>query len=120
VGLKKGSMKKIVLNLSLLIFLTGCAESMALLGPATSMGGGNLMQSSITSAVGYGVKKETGKSPIEHAVNYLEKHNPENKKEKCVNFLESTSNEFCMVVKKRVSEIHSSIVEKSKIKFLDK
>ena len=59
--------------------LTSCAESVALLGPATSLGGGNMMQSAITSSVSYGIKKETGKSPIEHAMNYVEKHNPEKK-----------------------------------------
>ncbi len=113
-------MKRFFVNLSFLAMLTSCAESVALLGPATSLGSGNMMQSAITSSVTYGIKKETGKSPVEHAMNYIEKHNPEKKKVRCVSFLESTSNEFCTVIKNRFAEIQSSIIENSKIKFLDK
>ena len=113
-------MKRFFINLSFLAMLTSCAESVALLGPATSLGSGNMMQSAVTSSVTYGIKKETGKSPVEHAINYIEKHNPEKKKVRCVSFLESTSNEFCTVIKNRVAEIQSSIIENSKIKFLDK
>ena len=77
-------MKKIITSLLLALFVTGCAETMALLGPAsTSLGGGNLAQSAVSTAVNYGVKKQTGKSPIEHALAYAEKHNPERKKVKC-------------------------------------
>ncbi len=75
-------MKKILSLLSFLILLSGCAESLALLGPAstTSLTGGNVIQSATTSALSYGVKKKTGKSPVEHVMAYAEKHNPEKKK----------------------------------------
>ena len=54
---------------------------MALLGPAsTAVGGGNVMQSSLSAAVSYGVEKKTGKSPIEHVAAYAEKNNPDRKK----------------------------------------
>ena len=62
-------MRKILLSISTLILLTGCAETVAFLGPASSMaGGGNLARSSFTSVVDYGIKKSTGKSSIEHAI----------------------------------------------------
>ena len=65
-------MKKIFGFLITLFLLNGCAESMALLG--TSVGGfsnGKIAQSSLTSTVSYGVKKQTGKGPLEHAKDYV-------------------------------------------------
>ncbi len=104
----------------LIVFLTGCAETIALLGPAsTSIGGGNVAQSAFSSAVNYGVKKQTGKSAMEHAIAYAEKHNPDRKKVKCVNFLEITETEVCSLLKKRVSELRRKIDTNSKIKILD-
>ena len=113
-------MKKVLVSITLAMFLTGCAETMALLGPAsTSLGGGNIARSSFTSAVDYGIKKSTGKSSIEHAIGFAEKHNPEREKVKCVNFLEVTETEVCSILKKRVSELKSQINKRSKIKILD-
>ena len=113
-------MKKILISVTLTMFLTGCAETMAFLGPAsTAAGGGNIMRSSLTSAIDYGIKKSTGKSSIEHAINFADKHNPERKKVKCVNFLEVTETEVCSILKKRVTELKSRINKSSKIKTLD-
>ena len=94
--------------------LNGCAESVALLG--TSIGGasnGKILQSSLNSAISYGVKKQTGKAPLEHVKAYAEKVNPEKKKEPCVSFLEKTNSELCLILKKQL------ILTKSKIKYLD-
>tara|TARA_B100001057_G_scaffold37608_1_gene33973 strand:- start:85 stop:468 length:384 start_codon:yes stop_codon:yes gene_type:complete len=119
-------MKKIVSLLLLFTLTTGCAESLALLGPAsTSVTGGNVVQSSISSAVSYGLKKQTGKSPMEHAIAYAEKHNPEKKKSKCISFLESTESELCQILKKNISDtknkiIKHKIVKSSKIEDLAK
>ena len=76
-GFTKGSMKKIFSLLITLIILTGCAESIALLG--TSASNGKIVQSTFNSAVSYGIKKQTGKTPIEHAIAYAEEKNPEKK-----------------------------------------
>ena len=70
-------MKKILLLLSMIFLLNGCAESLALLG--TSASNGRIVQSSLNSAISYGVKKQTGKTPLEHAIAYAEKKNPEKK-----------------------------------------
>ena len=72
-------MKKIFGLILILFGLNSCAESLALLGPASSIGGGNVAQSTITSALSYGVKKQTGKTALEHAVNYVEKYNSKEK-----------------------------------------
>ena len=102
------------------MFLTSCAETVALLGPASSVaGGGNIARSTFTTALDYGIKKSTGKSSFEHAVGFAEKHNPDRKKTKCVNFLEVRETEACSMLKKRVSELRSKINTNSKIKILD-
>ena len=54
-----------------LILLTSCAESLALLGPtSTAVTGGNISQSPFSTAVNYGVKKQTGKGAMEHIITY--------------------------------------------------
>ncbi len=113
-------MKKVLISIILTMFLTSCAETVAFLGPASSAaGGGNIARSSFTSAIDYGIKKSTGKSSIEHAIGFAEKHNPDRKKVKCVNFLEVTETEVCSILKKRVAELKKQINKSSKIKILD-
>ena len=133
-------MKKVSGLLTVLLLLSGCAETMALLGPAsTSIGGGNVLRSSLSSAVSYGVKKQTGMSPTEHALAYAERINPEKTKEPCLSFVEKTNSEICAIVKKQLnltkskimnltrnkplkdltSSLQPSIDKKSKIKYLD-
>ena len=103
-------MNKILLLISLLFFLNGCAESIALLGTGSS--NGRIVQSSLNSAISYGVKKQTGKTPLEHAIAYADKINPERKKETCVSFIERTRSEFCTMVKKQISLTNAAVVEK--------
>ena len=121
-------MKKILSLLITLFALNGCANTLAFLGPAsTSVTGGNIAQSALSSAVSYGVKKQTGQSPSEHALAYVKKHNPENKKEKCIEFIDATNSETCAAVKenilktkKKLVEVKNSILDKSKIEDLAK
>ena len=57
-------MPKIFILLISSLLLVGCVESMALLGPASSIvGGGNVAQSTVSSAINYGVKKKNWKKP---------------------------------------------------------
>ena len=108
-------MKKFLGFLLGLILLTGCAESLALLGPtSTAVTGGNIAQSALSSAVNYGVKKQTGKSPMEHAIAYAEEMNPQKKKEPCLSFVEKTNSEICAIVKKQLKITKSKILKKSK------
>ena len=110
-------MKKIFGLLISLILLNGCAESVALLG--SSVGGvsnGKIIQSSLNSAVSYGVKQQTGKSPLEHAIAYAEEKNPEKKKEPCLSFLEKTNSEICAIVKKQLDLTKSKILNKRRNK----
>ena len=108
-------MKKFLGLLLGLILLTGCAESLALLGPtSTAVSGGNIAQSALSTAVNYGVKKQTGKSAMEHIMTYAEEMNPKKKKEPCLSFAEKTNSEICAIVKKRLKITKSKILEKSK------
>ena len=133
-------MKKIFGLLTTLLLLNGCAESVALLG--TSAGGassGKMLQSSLNTAISYGVKRQTGKGPLEHVVAYAEKVNPEKKKEPCLSFVKKTNSEICAIVKKQLdltklniinnkrdeslkdlaSSLQPNINKSSKIKYLD-
>ena len=114
-------MKKILGSLIAITFLSGCVESMALLGPAsTGAGSGRLAQSAVSSAVSLGVKKQTGKSPMEHAIAYAEKHNPEKKKSNCIAFMKSTESELCEAVKKNIIETKEYFINKNKIQVRSK
>ena len=106
-------MKKITGFIFILVFLTGCVESVALFSPMS--GSGNMAQSALSSSISYGVKKQTGKSPMEHAIAYAEKNNPEKKKSKCVSFIEGTNSEICEAVKKNILETKEYFVNKQKI-----
>ena len=92
-------MKKILGLLLGLIFLTGCAESLALLGPTstTAVTGGNIAQSALSSALNYGVKKQTGKSPMEHAITYAEEMNPSKKKEPAYHLQKKLIQKFALL-----------------------
>ena len=105
------NMKKILILLSTAFLLNGCAESLALLGTSTS--NGKILQSSLNSALSYGIKKHTGKTPFEHAIAYAEKQNPERKKETCISSFEITRSEFCTIVKKQIELKSTAMVEKT-------
>ena len=105
------NMKKILILLSTVFLLNGCAESLALLGTGTS--NGKILQSSLNSAVSYGVKKQTGKTHLEHVIAYVEEKNPERKKETCISSFEITRSEFCTIVKKQIKSKSIAMVEKT-------
>ena len=72
-------------------------------------------------------KKTNWKTPSQHALAYVQKHNPENKKEKCIEFIDATNTKTCAAVKENLSEtrkkivkIKNSILDKSKIENLAK
>ena len=110
-------MYKVFFLISIAFLLNGCAESVALLGG--SVGGvsnGKIIQSSLNSAISYGVKQQTGKSPLEHAIAYAEEKNPQKKKEPCLSFLEKTNSEICAIVKKQLDLTKSKILNKRRDK----
>ena len=110
-------MKKIFVLLTTMLLLNGCAESVALLGTsAGSASNGKILQSSLSSAISYGVKKQTGNTPLEHVVAYAEKVNPEKKKEPCLSFVKKTNSEVCAIVKKQLNLTKSKIINETRDK----
>ena len=116
-------------NLGLLLLLTllsGCFGSMAFLGSASttaaSGASGNIVRGAFTSTVSYGVKKQTGKLPIEHAISYAEEKNPDKnlvkKKEVCQSFTGNTNSKICAIVKKQLNITKSKILKTSRDKSL--
>jgi len=107
-------MIKIFGLLTALLLLNSCANSVALLG--TSVGGasnGKIVQSSLNSAISFGVKKQTGKTPLEHAIAYADKKSPEKKQDTCISFIEKTRSEFCTIMKKQMSLTNTVLSEKT-------
>ena len=85
-------MKKVFFLLLSLFLLNGCAETVALLGPVGGASNGKMLQSSLNSVINYGVKKQTGKSPLEHALAYAE---------------------FCTILNKQISLTNIAVKEKT-------
>ena len=142
-------MKKLSILVFTFLFLTGCYQSMALLGPATGTANGKVIQSSLQTAASYGIKKQTGKSPFEHVLAYTEQSDLENcrrenkQTKKCLNLNEKLLSAQSLVEQKDqiITEIkteskeviqekaksarelaisvQAAIIEKSKIKYLD-
>ena len=106
-------MKKILFLFPVLFLLNGCVESVALLGStAGGASSGRLIQSSLQSTISYGIKKQTGKTPLGHALAYAEKNNPDKKKETCISFIEKTRSEFCSIAKKKISTTNQIVKDK--------
>jgi len=131
-------MKKIFTLLTSTFLLVGCVESIALLGGGAV--NGKLAQSSLQTAGSYVVKKNTGKTPIKHALSYVDKKKKREQKKSCSSFTNEKDLEICLMAEQRliskqtkpkeekftdktsknfISSLKSSINEKSKIKYLD-
>jgi len=59
-------MRKLIGLLIPLFLLSGCFESSLVVGPAIGGAQGKLAQSSVSTALSYGIKVKTGKYPIQH------------------------------------------------------
>ena len=130
-------MTRILILLTSMLLLVGCVESMALIGGGATSG--KTVQASLNSAVNYGIKKTTGKTPIGHALNYVKKDKTPKKNKSCSAFDNEKDLKICLMVEKKISNhsklkkkkftnkpsmtltssLQSSIDEKSKIKYLD-
>ena len=131
-------MRKIFILLVSMLLLVGCVESVAVIG--TGAANGKVVQSSIQSGASYGLKKITGKTPLNHAVSYVKKNTNIEKKNSCSSFADKKDLELCLTVEKKIiskqikieekkssnkpskeftSSLQSSIDKKSKIKYLD-
>ena len=73
-------MRKVIFVVITTVFLNGCFQVLALVGPAaTGVASGNIYQSAISYSLSYGVKQATGKTIIENVID-LNKKSKGNKK----------------------------------------
>ena len=86
--------KKIYLLVLISIFLSGCIQSTALLGPGVTIATtGNIMQASLQYGANSAIKKETGKDPLTHLKSALEEERDDQKLNKKIrNFTQNTIN----------------------------
>ena len=84
--------KKIYLLVLISIFLSGCIQSTALLGPGVTIATtGNIMQAGLQYGANTAIKKETGKDAITHLKNVVdEEQDSKQLKRKIRNFTQNT------------------------------
>ena len=75
--------KKIVLYFCISLFLTGCYQSTAMVGPAITLAStGNVSQAGLAYITNKAVEKETGMSTTEYVSTILEEKNKRTKNKK--------------------------------------
>ena len=130
-------MKRIFILLTSMFLLVGCIESLAVIGSTTN---GKLIQSSLQSGISFGIKNKTGKTPLNHALDYVAQKKTAKEKNSCSTFTNKKDLEICLMLEKRtisnqakkknkeftekpsekpILHLRSSINNKSKIKYLD-
>ena len=133
-------MKNILILLGSMFLLVGCVESVAVLSTGAGAANGKLVQSSINTGISYGIKKQTGKSPMGHALAYNDKKKLKVINDSCSSFSNKKNLDFCKKLKERIAasqkdfkksessynskieitkSLQSSIDQKFKIKYLD-
>ena len=91
-------LKKIIAGLFLLLFLNGCVQTTALLGPVYTLAStGNIYQASLSYGSNHAVEKITGKSPTENVQSLVN-----NKKKKIEE--KEKQEEFFALVKSRIEK----------------
>ena len=84
--------KKIYLIVLISIFLSGCIQSTALLGPGVTIATtGNIMQAGLQYGANSAIKKETGKDALTHLKDAVEEEQDNQKLNKKIrNFTQNT------------------------------
>ena len=104
--------KKIIILFLSSIFLTGClAESMTLVSTGAGASQGRLIQSSFSSAASYGIKKTTGKFPIEHIINREKQRIAKKASEFEIKIIEGTKKQI-KTSKEKILPVKNSIEKK--------
>ena len=113
-------MRNLISLLLLGLFLSGCyTNSLVYVGPAaTAVVQGRAGESLISTSVNYVVKKQTGKSPIEHILTKQQIATYESKKKK-LNPCEKNV-EFCLSIKSRVEQMHQKFLSSNLQARIDK
>jgi hypothetical protein len=112
-------MRNLISLLLLGLFLSGCyTNSLVYVGPATGVVQGRTAETLISTSINYTVKKQTGKSPIEHVLTRQQIETYESKKKK-LNPCEKNV-EFCSSIKSRVEQMHQKFLSSNLQARIDK
>ena len=112
-------MRNLISLLLIGLFLSGCyTNSLVYVGPATGVIQGRTAETLVSTSVNYAVKKQTGKSPIEHILTKEQITTYESKKEQ-LNPCEKNV-EFCSSIKSRVEQMHQKFLSSNLQARIDK
>ena len=108
------AMRKLIALLISLFFLSGCFESTLVVGPVIGGAEGKLVQSSMTSALSYGIKQQTGKYPIQHIL--------KQKKDKAIKTVALIKEKALKIEEKTLAttnKIKHNLVKKPEVKLVE-
>jgi len=112
-------MRNLIGLLLLGLFLSGCyTNSLVYVGPATGVIQGRTVETLVSTSVNYAVKKQTGKSPIEHVLTREQITTYESKKKKLSSCEKNV--EFCSSIKSRVEQMHQKFLSSNLQARIDK
>ena len=112
-------MRNLIVLLLLGLFLSGCyTNSLVYVGPATGVIQGRTAETLVSTSVNYAVKKQTGKSPIEHVLTKEQITIYESKKKKLSPCGKNV--EFCSSIKSRVEQMHQKFLSSNLQARIDK
>ena len=102
-------MRKIIGLLFFGIFLTGCyTNSLTMVGPATGVASGKLSETVTSTTIKHIVKKQTGKTPIEHLLS--EKQIKTIDKTKSQINLCTKNPDFCKAINLRIEKTRKQLL----------
>ena len=91
------------------MLLTGCYTStLTVVGPATGVAQGKLSETALSTTINYSVKKNTGKSPIEHVLSEKQIKTINSNKAKidpC-----NKNNELCVILNSRIEKMQKQLM----------
>ena len=92
-------LKKIIISVFAMCFLTGCLQNTAFLGPALTIAStGNVYHAGLSYGSSQAIKKMTGKTPTENVKSFLDSNNTTVKEE------EEIYDEFFVLVKDKIEK----------------
>ena len=102
-------MKRVLILLFFGMLLTGCySSSLTVVGPATGVASGKISETAASASLNYVVKKQTGKTPIEHVLSERQIKTLETTKSKvnpCNN-----NEELCAFINARVEKMQKQLI----------
>ena len=102
-------MKKIVILLFFGMLLTGCyTSSLTVVGPATGVMSGKISETAASTSLNYVVKKQTGKTPMQHVLSENQIETLESNKAK-INPC-NKNKELCSILSTRVEKMQKQLM----------